>query len=239
MQSKMKKVTIAIAASFMAFSVHAQVRIDDIPIEREFSHVFNSDIPINIKMVNAKTWIAKTFGDYKAVLQYEDGENGRIIIKGKTPEEKSSLDESFNQTEQYSFTMTFDFKEDRYRIKIENIVKTIAISRGGRTVYTTEPTWDSLFNLDYKVAAATEVLKTELKMAESASPPKHMTSRQKKEYEADFTRKIKEIEDKINNQEGIIQEARNSVAENKAQFKSVFYRLLISAANGVEVEDEF
>ena len=238
MHSKMKKALIAVTVSFMAFSVHAQVRIDDIPIEREFSHVFYSDIPINKKMVNAKTWIAKTFGDYKAVLQYEDGVNNRIIIKGKTSEEKSSLDESLNQTEQYSFTMTFDFKEDRYRIKVENIAKTIAISQGGRTVYTTEP-WESLFNLDYMVAAANEVLKTELRMAESASPPKHMTDRRKKEYKENSAKRIKEIEDKINNQEAIIQETRNSIAENETQFKAVFYILLISAANGVEVEDEF
>lgn len=55
--------------------------MEDIPLEREFSHIFYSESNSSgLKMGNAKTWVATTFRDYKTVLQYEDSANGRIII---------------------------------------------------------------------------------------------------------------------------------------------------------------
>lgn len=35
--------------------------------------------------INAKEWVATTFGDYKRVIQFEDTENCKLIIKGVSP----------------------------------------------------------------------------------------------------------------------------------------------------------
>ena len=45
-------------------SAWAQINLEDIPLESQVSHVFYSENDISTKMSNAKTWIAKTFGDY-------------------------------------------------------------------------------------------------------------------------------------------------------------------------------
>ena len=107
--------------------------IKDVPLATQLSHVFYSDIPTVKKMGNAKSWIAKTFGDYDEVLQLEDKENQRIIIKGGTPvihEYDASIHS--NTAENYTFTMTMDFKEDRYRIRFEDITIMHNLSFGGQ-----------------------------------------------------------------------------------------------------------
>ena len=110
----------------------AQLNASDIDLTslgQGYSKVFNSNIPIPQKFSNAKQWIAKTFGDYKSVLQYEDEANAKIIIKGKCP-----LGSYYNISEELlsdkddvkmSFTLTLDFKEDRYRAKMEDLVAEI------------------------------------------------------------------------------------------------------------------
>lgn len=101
---------------------NAQVSMDDIPLESSFSQVFNSNIDINTKMTNARTWIAKTYGDYKSVLQFEDSDKARIIIKGVS-HLKTHLYFDTGGKKEYSATynITFDFKEDRYRILFDNV----------------------------------------------------------------------------------------------------------------------
>lgn len=83
------------------------------------------------KLSNFKEWVSKTFGDYKAVLQYEDTDNCKLIIKGKLPlseviEFNSGYRTFYNPT--LSFILSFDGKDNKYRLKFENmscgIVKT-------------------------------------------------------------------------------------------------------------------
>lgn len=121
-----------IASLLLAMTSFAQTRqtfsVEDVPLATEMSHVFYSDVPLKVKIGNAKSWIARSFGDYNSVLQLEDIENNRIIIKGGSPITYSVdyLESKYNPktyffAEHYVFTMIFDFKEDRYRIKFENI----------------------------------------------------------------------------------------------------------------------
>lgn len=89
------------------------------------SKIFDDTTPKNIKYSNAKGWIAKTFGDYKSVLQYEDPDNSRIVIKGFSAlkdivyfEDKRRITEN----PELSFTLTIDCKDDKYRLRIENMI---------------------------------------------------------------------------------------------------------------------
>ncbi|MEA5260639.1 DUF4468 domain-containing protein [Arcicella aquatica] len=63
---------------------------------------------------NAQTWIAKTFGDYKSVIQFEDKEQGRLIIKGLS-------DLGINSYPDFKYTITIDVKENKYRYSINDI----------------------------------------------------------------------------------------------------------------------
>lgn len=108
--------------ALISSSALAQIKPEDIPLEPQVSHVFYSDNDISTKMANAKSWIAKAFGDYKSVLQFEDNDKYRIIIKGVSDFESSHNFETGGYDNEYvNFTITFDFKEDRYRILIDDI----------------------------------------------------------------------------------------------------------------------
>ena len=48
--------------------------------DASYSKIVDSDVPLKTKFLNAKQWIAKTYGDYKAVLQFEDEQSGKITI---------------------------------------------------------------------------------------------------------------------------------------------------------------
>ncbi|MDR6564679.1 MULTISPECIES: DUF4468 domain-containing protein [unclassified Arcicella] len=76
---------------------------------------------------NAQTWITKTFGDYKSVIQFEDKEQGRLIIKGL-----SRLDLDLYPDMKY--VITVDVKEGKYRYSISDINKGF-ITSTGETIY--------------------------------------------------------------------------------------------------------
>jgi hypothetical protein len=71
---------------------------------------------------NAQEWIAKTFGDYKSVIQFENKDDGKLIIKGfgDVTHVRSYL--SSTLSEKIKFTMTIEFKDNRYRYTISDIV---------------------------------------------------------------------------------------------------------------------
>jgi hypothetical protein len=72
---------------------------------------------INKKTVlyyNAQTWIAKSFGDYKSVVQFEEKESGKIILKGKVP-----LDITFHPD--FRFIMVIEVKDNKYKYSISDV----------------------------------------------------------------------------------------------------------------------
>lgn len=92
----------------------------------EYSQIYlDSATTQKQKYDNAKVWIANTFGDYKSVLQFEDNERGKIIIKGFSElDDIIEFDDDRNKS-QYSpilnFTLTIDCRNDKFRLKFENL----------------------------------------------------------------------------------------------------------------------
>lgn len=89
-----------------------------------YSKIYNDSTPKSIKFSNTKEWIAKTFGDYKSVLQYEDAENCKIIIKGISAlRDIISYDGKTRIIEKPDllFTLIVECKDDKYRLKFENM----------------------------------------------------------------------------------------------------------------------
>ncbi len=118
------KVSIFTLILFSLTSV-AQVKPEDVLVKKNsFERVFQSTIPANTKQLNAKQWVAKNFGDYKSVLQFEDDANHRIIIKGTMTIFDWNRGESvltFEDNHSLSFTLTIDNKDDRFRARIEDM----------------------------------------------------------------------------------------------------------------------
>ena len=118
----MKRLICLFAFILSAVTINAQVLPEEIPFDSKFSFVIDSDINLNSKMSRAKSWIAKTFGDYKSVLQFEDPDNHRIIIKGVSKlDTKLNFNTGGRNDISAQYTITFDFKEDKYRIAFDNV----------------------------------------------------------------------------------------------------------------------
>ena len=73
---------------------------------------------------NAKNWAVNTFYDFKDVLQYEDKEAGKLIIKGvyKPEVQQNVLNK---ESEVFWFTIIFDFKDNKYRYKVGNFISNV------------------------------------------------------------------------------------------------------------------
>ncbi|KAA5261851.1 DUF4468 domain-containing protein [Bacteroides faecis] len=117
-----------IASTFGIISSWGQIKTTDIILNNgsSYSKVFDYSSSAKLKHLNAKEWIAKTFGDYKSVLQFEDEDNYKLIIKGFS----NLMTENSNgagglvtivEKPKMNFVLTIDCKDDRYRVKIEDI----------------------------------------------------------------------------------------------------------------------
>lgn len=122
----MRQMFIITLCMFLCGNIALSQEINVSEIEDTYMYVKESTVPVSQKFLNAKVWIATTFGNYNSVMQFEDSENFKIIIKGisKLPEEKTE-DPIFQLPLRIKpslyYTMTFDFKEERYRVKFEAI----------------------------------------------------------------------------------------------------------------------
>ncbi|NID09385.1 DUF4468 domain-containing protein [Fibrivirga algicola] len=65
---------------------------------------------------NAQTWVTKSFGDYKSVIQFEDKEAGRLVIKGF-----SDINDAASIFSKLKYVITIDCKDDRYRVIMTDI----------------------------------------------------------------------------------------------------------------------
>ena len=72
----------------------------------------------------AKQWVSKTFKNYKAVVQLEDNDNYKIVLKGNSLIFQKNTKETFANTEtsgRLYYTVTIDVKEGKFRIKFEDM----------------------------------------------------------------------------------------------------------------------
>jgi hypothetical protein len=97
----------------------------------EFSEVIEISNTKNILYANAKEWVAKTFGDYKEVIQFEDANDGKLIMKGKS--DVSS--ESSGSNKSLSFTITIECKDKKYRYRINDILVHQTIMFAGTPIH--------------------------------------------------------------------------------------------------------
>lgn len=125
----MKRVLTILIVILCVLSVSAQMNrlalADEKFDNNSYVIVFNDSTVTRQEMFsNAKVWISKNFNDYKAVIQLEDSEKTKIIIKGIIPTFRihdvgaSAFTDYFVNIH---FTLTIDCRDNKFRLKFENI----------------------------------------------------------------------------------------------------------------------
>lgn len=110
----MKKIfciLLLLTATIISFAQDFSIDIKS--ISDELSRVYETSAnQASVKHILAKEWVAKTFGDYKSVLQFEDDNACKIIVKGFSPMSDDS---------KLSYTITIDSRDDKYRVVISDL----------------------------------------------------------------------------------------------------------------------
>ena len=83
------------------------------------SFVYKSKHTSGTLFNNAKQWVAKTFNNYKDVVQMEDANGHTIVFKGSLRQKRYKTSIQSNYTILY-YTATIECKEKRFRIKLED-----------------------------------------------------------------------------------------------------------------------
>lgn len=122
----------------MSFFVGVSLYSQSFPIneqgEIEFTEVVEANIPKEKLYSNAKEWVAKTFGDYKAVIQFEDDKELKLIVKGISKINHMGGDAYSAIQEKISYTLTVECKEGKYRYKLNDILVNATYTLLGTTV---------------------------------------------------------------------------------------------------------
>ncbi|WP_247235404.1 DUF4468 domain-containing protein [Telluribacter sp. SYSU D00476] len=100
--------------SYISYAQDAVLPTDSSTGEVIYTEVVEVENSKETLFKNAQKWIAKSYGDYKSVIQLEDKDRGRLIFKGI-----SDIDRGLFKHIRY--VVTIDVKDNAYRCKIANI----------------------------------------------------------------------------------------------------------------------
>lgn len=106
--------------TFFLFSfnlITAQHPVDDATGKITYSEVIDCELDKDRLYLDARTWITNTFGNYKQVVQLEDKDAGKLIVKGS-----STLKEIIDEQQFiYSYTISLDCRDNKYRYILTDI----------------------------------------------------------------------------------------------------------------------
>lgn len=125
----MKKIFLSAAFALVTLSTSAQAYKKYSLGGEDFAgntySVVRQDSTLNPqKFINAKQWLSRTFPDYKDIVQFEDANSGKIVIKGLLPVEYLIDDDNANVIyyPTLRFLLSIDVKQDRYRLKFDDMI---------------------------------------------------------------------------------------------------------------------
>lgn len=111
----MKKILITFAVLASSLICRAQdFSVDAASIGGDLTRVYETaSNSAAQKHLLSKEWVAKSFGDYKSVLQFEDDSNCKIIVKGFS---------AMSDDSKLSYAITIDAKDDKYRVQFSDLL---------------------------------------------------------------------------------------------------------------------
>lgn len=241
----MKKIFLFTILIFFYTLSWGQLNYNDIILDNgnSYSKVFNASSSAKSKHLNAKEWVAKTFGDYKSVLQFEDDENYKLIIKGfsnlitKNSSEANGL-VNITVIPKMSYTLTIDCKDDKYRIKIEDINfkidRTFSVLGNGNHSTTDCDYFTFIKNDSLESAAKIMIVSEDVKRMESIDT----SSMKKKELEKhnlelETKRGFLLAEAEVQKENSIKSKGREMLVKN------TICELINSLSNSIEHSDDF
>lgn len=134
---------------FFMFMVPSLLQAQKIPYNSEtgkiaYTSVVNQPGTKDELYLKAKKWITTTFKSTKDVIQLDDRESGSIIIKGLTQYVVNSTYKKFNTPVDVPlfFTLSLDFKSDKYRYTFTDLYTEKLINGHITTVPAEELTQD-------------------------------------------------------------------------------------------------
>lgn len=242
----MKKILFVLFNFVFSTYSFAQVSINGVTINEEgsnISKIFSSNIIKDKKHINAKEWVAKTYGDYKSVVQFEDDNNCKLIIKGRSslPERKRNYENIYSAIDKpyFVYTLTVDSKDDKYRIQIEdmsiniyhvsNILGKINTEIINKTIK--ESVSQDSVSLYIKEVMPLELKREKLNSADRSTLKKKEVKLLEEEL-YDMDKKIRMLKESIG----------TTMCENRKMKEDIqlcIYMLFKSLANAIEKNDDF
>ncbi|MDR2913693.1 MAG: DUF4468 domain-containing protein [Tannerella sp.] len=119
----MKRILLLLSfISLLHLSVYSQDPIIQINENGDeyISEVIENKLLKDDLFSNSQEWIAKTFGDYKSVIQFEDKDDGKLIIKGGSPIDYIGRDPMVTIKINLNYTITIECKDLKYRYTISD-----------------------------------------------------------------------------------------------------------------------
>ena len=113
---------------FLAFSGKKETKIFPYPFE--YSIVDSSVGDKATLYVKAYDWVAKAFNDPNKVIQMQDKEAGRLVVKGVSVYYKHSLMGNVIGKEYIHYTMSISVKDGRYKCVISDFYHEGGIMNG-------------------------------------------------------------------------------------------------------------
>lgn len=118
----MKKLILSL---LIAISIPCVAQKYNFPVNKagkiEFTQTLEVPISKEKLFANAQQWIVTTFKDYRAAVQVEDKENGKLIVTGTTRLPYIYMDDILIIKEDVDYTFTIECKDNKYRYTVSNI----------------------------------------------------------------------------------------------------------------------
>lgn len=89
--------------------------------KESYTEVVESKLSKDNLFSNAQEWVAKTFGDYKSVIQFENKDDGKLILKGFSSIDYVAKTSISSTTEKLKYIITIECKDLKYRFIISDI----------------------------------------------------------------------------------------------------------------------
>lgn len=145
-----RRTKMSVAGLFACLLVHllagcAAVKVDVVSVDQPLAGVYEIAAPKAKIFSVSKQWLAENFRSAKAVLEYENAEEGTVIGNASIPYACADLSTWTCSTQarvlKIAFTMRMDAKDNRFRLQYSNLR---VVSENG--------SWVEMERADYAVA---------------------------------------------------------------------------------------
>lgn len=128
----MKKTGILLAVLLMSTIISAQEK--KFPVTKSGEIEISDTIATSLakdKMYSAfNVWLAGEITNYKEAVQFDDAGEGRVVANIRIPAGRTSFNKKRVETD-LSFTLSVDFRDNKYRFVIKNVMTHGRVFGGG------------------------------------------------------------------------------------------------------------